>query len=305
MNREKGIVIPNEEQDKKLFTLINKGNKTFNIVFTNNNKVKTSLTLRSLSFISKQADYSLVEYLYISYTDNHKGTNHNKEFNKNNPHDNIINTSELNKSLSNIIIDKSMEHNQEEGNNYEESDDISLSTSYKQKYSSLTIKLFSIIDTVLIIWEIFHIISLILSLNFIIHFALLYTSTHIFVSIYGLNIIGISALLMYSNLLAIFYFIIDKPNLIIKKNVRCLLSLSFIMLVLVYPIKKYFCNEIISSFLNQNCYYLFIDLMLVVITFTLIIVDSEMENIYEYQKEYMKTGKGHEDEYVQLIDHNI
>ena len=76
------------------------------------------------------------------------------------------------------------------------------------------------------------------------------------------------------------------------------------MLVLVYPIKKYFCDDVISTFLNQNCYYLFIDLLLIVITFILIAVDCEMENIYEYQREYAKSGKCDE-EYVQLVDHKM
>ena len=289
MKSEKGILILNEEQEKKLFSIINRGNKTFTV---NSYKNNFPLHFRSLSLIAKQGDFPLAEYLYISYKDSHK--ERKGEINRNNPHDNIINTSELSKSLSNIVMDKS--HSKEEND-----EDISLSSSDKQKFSSLTIQLFSIIDTVLIIWEIFHIISLILSLNLIIHFAILYTSTHIFLSLYGANILGISFLLMYSNLMAIFYFILDKPSLIIQKNIRCLLSFSFAMLVLVYPIKKYFCDEVISTFLNQNCYYLFIDLMLIVITFILIAVDCEMENIYEYQREYAKSGKCDE-EYVQLVD---
>ena len=289
MKSEKGILIPNEEQDKKLFSIINRGNKTFTV---NSYKNNFPLHFRSLSLIAKQGDFPLAEYLYISYKDSHK--ERKGEINRNNPHDNIINTSEFNKSLSNIVMDKS--HSKEEND-----EDISLSSSDKQKFSSLTIQLFSIIDTVLIIWEIFHIISLILSLNLIIHFAILYTSTHIFLSLYAANILGISFLLMYSNLMAIFYFILDKQNLIIQKNIRCLLSFSFAMLVLVYPIKKYFCDEVISTFLNQNCYYLFIDLMLIVITFILIAVDCEMENIYEYQREYAKSGKCDE-EYAQLVD---
>ena len=293
MKKEKGIVIPNEEQDKKLLSIINRENKSFTVNSYNN---KLSLNLRSLSLISKLGDFPMAEYLYISYNDSHKETK--IEVNRNNPHDNIINTSELNKSLSNIVTNQS--HNQEE----EDNEDVSLSTSDKEKYSPLTIKLFSIIDTVLIVWEIFHIISLILSLNLIIHFAILYTSTHIFISLYGMNILGISFLLMYSNLVAIFYFIIDKPYLILKKNIRCFLSFSFILLVLVYPIKKYFCDEVISSFLNQNYHYLFIDVMLIVITFTLIAVDSEMENIYAYQREYAKSGKC-EEEYVQLVEQKM
>ena len=106
-----------DERYKKLLSIINRGNKSFTVNSYNN---KLSLNLPSLSLISKLGDFPMAEYLYISYNDSHKETK--IEVNRNNPHDNIINTSELNKSLSNIVTNQS--HNQEE----EDNEDVSLST---------------------------------------------------------------------------------------------------------------------------------------------------------------------------------
>lgn len=154
-------------------------------------------------------------------------------------------------------------------------------------YSTITVTLLYYLESALIIWEVLHLISFVLTFNLIIFFFMLLKNEN--TTLFNILLFFLITNLFYYDSLAIFYFILDLPQYIIQRRIIISLITAFVQLCAIYPIENYWYRYYFDDCYNK--FFILIYTLEIIVTFILLVFALEMDNVYQYKKDKNKMDR--------------